>query len=274
MSSSSAVKHQARLFLKNNWGKAIAILAVTMTFASVFSILLAFSIEGLTRVFQIDIYEIDSYSNSDSFLKALVVMYSTIFIVYLVRFLLESPFTLGAKGWHYSLVSGGDAQFGKVFEYYSRERYGRSIGYAISRFFRLLAWDLLVIVPFIAIIAGLDNFSSSIVFPIQFALSGIMLISVVVVHIIVSFNYFLVPYILAINPDIPISQAFRTSIHYMKGFRGEVFVLMISFAAWNLLKILAVPVMFVSPYYEASLANSAKWIIHTNLQKAQETLES
>lgn len=78
----------------------------------------------------------------------------------------------------------------------------------------------------------------------------------VVPGIIKSYEYFMVPYILAENPHVPTQRAFELSKQMTEGEKMNMFVLDLSFFGWYLLGALAcgVGMMFVVPYHEATNA--------------------
>ena len=79
----------------------------------------------------------------------------------------------------------------------------------------------------------------------------------IVPGIIKSYEYWMVPYILAENPNITKERAFEISSRATQGEKWEMFVLELSFIGWYLLGIVAgcgLGSLFVNPYYEATQA--------------------
>lgn len=74
--------------------------------------------------------------------------------------------------------------------------------------------------------------------------------------IIKSFEYVMVPYLLADNPSLPGSRAREISRMLTNGEKWNIFVLELSFLGWCLLGLLcfAVGIFFVVPYFNATLA--------------------
>ena len=74
--------------------------------------------------------------------------------------------------------------------------------------------------------------------------------------IVKAFQYILVPYILAENPDIEWRRALALSRKMTDGCKFDIFVLQLSFIGWYLLGLIALVVgtLFVGPYYEATMA--------------------
>ena len=74
--------------------------------------------------------------------------------------------------------------------------------------------------------------------------------------IIKSYEYCMVPYILAENPQLSSKRAFELSRLMTKGEKWKIFVLDLSFIGWYLLGAICCCVggIFVNPYYEATYA--------------------
>ena len=74
--------------------------------------------------------------------------------------------------------------------------------------------------------------------------------------IIKSYEYSMVPYILAENPQISCERAFELSKQMTKGEKWKIFVLDLSFIGWLILGFLCCCVgqIFVAPYIEATFA--------------------
>lgn len=69
------------------------------------------------------------------------------------------------------------------------------------------------------------------------------------------YSYYLVPYILAENPDIGTLEAITLSRQMMKGHKWQCFVFELSFLGWDLLGLMTVgltDILFTSPYKVAS----------------------
>ena len=74
--------------------------------------------------------------------------------------------------------------------------------------------------------------------------------------IIKSFEYFMVPYILAENPGIDPKRAFELSKKMTDGEKWKIFLLDLSFIGWVFLGLLTfgIGLYFLQPYYEATFA--------------------
>lgn len=72
-----------------------------------------------------------------------------------------------------------------------------------------------------------------------------------------SYEYRMVPYILAENPGMNRTEAFQISKKMMDGQKWEAFIMDLSFFGWHFLSLFTcglLEIFFVSPYYQASVA--------------------
>lgn len=74
--------------------------------------------------------------------------------------------------------------------------------------------------------------------------------------IIKSYEYRMIPYIMAENPSLSSKRAFELSKRMTDGEKWNIFILDLSFIGWSLLGTLAcgIGVYFVQPYFEATYA--------------------
>ncbi len=79
----------------------------------------------------------------------------------------------------------------------------------------------------------------------------------IVPGIVKSYEYFMVPYLLAENPNLTKEQAFAMSKQMMTGQKWDTFVLHLSFFWWDLLSVVTggiVSVLYVQPYRNLTFA--------------------
>lgn len=75
--------------------------------------------------------------------------------------------------------------------------------------------------------------------------------------VIKTYEYRMIPYILAENPKIERKQAFQLSKEMMKGNKWATFVLDVSFFGWNFLSVLTfgiLSILYVNPYNATTMA--------------------
>lgn len=116
----------------------------------------------------------------------------------------------------------GNSDFGNLFWAFQGGRYLKTAKIMFWRYLEICLWSLALIVP----------------------------------GIIKTYEYQLVPYLLAENPDLSKERAFQISKQTMKDEKWKCFCLQFSFVGWYLLgSILCyVGIFFVIPYYDATMA--------------------
>lgn len=112
--------------------------------------------------------------------------------------------------------------FGKLFEGY-------------KNFKRLGAIFLSYIVSALYIIGGL----------ILFIVPGILF----------AIRFSVLPFVLADYPEMSASEALAKCKEITDGKKGDLFIFFVSFLGWFMLCIFVIPIVYVAPYYYASLAN-------------------
>lgn len=84
------------------------------------------------------------------------------------------------------------------------------------------------------------------------------------------YEYRLIPYILAVRPDIDRKEAFRLSKVLMDGNKADAFVLDLSFWGWNLLAAYSMGILgiiYVYPYMNATYVEFYAYVRALALQK-------
>lgn len=77
------------------------------------------------------------------------------------------------------------------------------------------------------------------------------------------FSYFMVPYIIAENPDISGKEAIKLSSKITKGHKWELFILSVSFFLWNIFGVLTLGIgyiLYVNPYKTVTYAEYAVYL--------------
>lgn len=130
-------------------------------------------------------------------------------------------FEIGKARYFFSCRYGA-VQFGEVFCGFKGGHYLNNVKTMFLRDLYVFLWSLLLIVP----------------------------------GIIKGYSYWMVPYILAENPNLSTQRVLEISERTMQGEKWETFVLQLSFIGWYLLGMLAcgVGIVFVAPYAEATYA--------------------
>lgn len=136
-------------------------------------------------------------------------------------FFVANVLTVG-KNRYFLDIRSGSGQFSTLFAGFRNGRYMGTVKSMFAMTIRVFLWGLLFIIP----------------------------------GIIKSLEYWMVPYILAENPDIDPKRAMEISSRTTQGEKGNIFVLMLSFIGWMFLGAMAcgVGMFFVMPYVESTYA--------------------
>ncbi len=137
--------------------------------------------------------------------------------------------TAGVSGWLMRYWRGEDPPFGDLFSTF--RTYGAVVKAMFLRDLYTFLWSLLFIIP--GVIKGLA--------------------------------YMMVPYIIYENPHLTASQALDVSEKMTDGYKGDLFVLGLSFIGWNMLSALTggiLGIFYVNPYIGLAYAGAydqLKW---------------
>lgn len=121
---------------------------------------------------------------------------------------------------------------------------------------------------FVDIVEGKDaRFSSvfdGLLYPVKSVVANIYIIILTVLWtflfiipgLVAAIKYSLTPYIIAENPEIPVTDAVDMSKHMMEGHKMDYFVLILSFIPWIILVTLTCGLasIYVTPYMNATYA--------------------
>lgn len=121
-------------------------------------------------------------------------------------------------------------------------------------------WGLAATLPgVVVIIIGSLADSYGLVF-----LGVLLVLCGAVVELIVSYRYRLATYFLLDNPDMGALASITASKQAMRGHKGELFVMDLSFLGWWVLSAFTLGILslWVSPYCWASEANFYHWVVY------------
>ncbi len=106
--------------------------------------------------------------------------------------------------------------------------------------------------------------------------AGLWTLLFIIPGIVKRYEYRMIPYLLAENPDLTKDEAFSRSREMMRGNKWKAFLLDLSFIPWNLLSLITlgiVGVFYVEPYKEETGAALYEALKHNGMDEA-ETLDS
>lgn len=156
------------------------------------------------------------------------------FVGAIINLIVISPLTLGLAFCYLNLVRGKTFKIEDVFSGFSN--LGPAIVLRLVSGIFIALWSLLFIIP----------------------------------GIIAKLRYSMAIFILNDNPDLGALEAIRISKKWMIGYKGQLFLLYLSFIGWYLLCILTLGIGFLwlLPYVKATEANFYEDLRKSNLPKS------
>jgi uncharacterized membrane protein len=156
----------------------------------------------------------------DLYLPFLAAMAAFAAVVGIAFFIIGSAAELGIDLFFIRLVRGEQVRFSALFE-----RFGiilKAVGLRLFRLLFIVLWSLLFLIP----------------------------------GIIAAFRYSMAGFIMADNPDTGITEAVNISKEMMRGNKGRLFCLVLSFIGWGFLCLFTFGIgyLWLIPYVQASVA--------------------
>lgn len=132
------------------------------------------------------------------------------------------------------------------------------VSFLISLFAGL--WSLLFILPgMVVYVIGVAAELGGVVL-----LGGLLLICGSVLTVAVTYRYRLAVYFLLDHPDMGALAAISASKQAMRGHKGELFVMDLSFLGWTLLSVFTLGILslWLGPYIGATESNFYHWVVY------------
>lgn len=218
--TSAELKRLAREDLVHRYGIPIAVMVVTELILSV--LMLPFSWDISLQ-----------YSSA----RELTIYYVATFIISLIGVI----FAVGRLVIALRMARRQEYHFGDLF-YGFRHHADR---YILAELLLMLIFLVPVVLMIVSILAAvlLDKIALKV-------LMGVLIIVFMVAVIILALQYALVFYLLADHADWKLIQAFRESRRYMKGNKGRLFCIYLSFIGWIALAVLSLGIgsLWITPY--------------------------
>ncbi len=133
-----------------------------------------------------------------------------------VQLIIGGPISLGYNRFKLHRLDGEEAKFSDLFSCF--DRFLDGLWMRIRTILQVFLWALLFIIP----------------------------------GIVAAYRYSMVPYLMADHPGMTVAQAFDRSKAMMKGHKGELFLLHLSFIGWLLLSAITLGIggLVVAPYMQ------------------------
>ena len=151
---------------------------------------------------------------------ALPALLAFLSILAAIQFLIGGAVMLGYCRFKLHRLDGEEAKFSDLFSAF--DQFIEALWMRIRVFLQVFAWSLLLIIP----------------------------------GIVAAYRYALVPYLMADHPNMSVSEAFTVSKRLMKGRKGDLFLLHLSFIGWLIIGTLTLGIgnLVVFPYMQMAEA--------------------
>lgn len=273
MSLHRQVKINGRKCLANNWGKAVAIvllsLAVYLLFAiveTIISTMLGISIPNQS------FRTMDELASNIPDTSILSLILTTVMAI--GSFLIIVPLNLGITGWYQKLSDGYSDDILTIFSCFSnRNMMLRSLGLYLNIGIRTLIVGILhLIIPVCTIVLSSWTLHSGKFDGAYFVGSLGMVFGIILLCVLGTFfliyvqKYFLCKYYL-LDGKTTVKDAVRSSIQATRGLRDSIFLYKLSFIGWAILGIFSLPLLYIIPYYSSSSMLYARFLIEQDRQE-------
>ncbi len=261
------IKKDAWLAMRNNWGKAFAIVLISFSFL-IFTVL----IEKLLSYILDVSYFIDYAQTPAFYLDDITNLgpasFAVLFSALIIHLLIYSPVSLGNKKWYLGLAGANPFPVSAVFSYFSGfQNFFRAFCLRFHLLIRkALFWTLIntpAIIVFVLLCLLKFFVASQELFMIQMAFSIIFICLFVLCQLLaICFlqRYFLAEYIYVLY-RCKIRDAIKMSVLIMKGHRSEIFSVILSFIPYYIVNILWLPSLATLPHMNMVYAIYAKYFI-------------
>ena len=154
-------------------------------------------------------------------MKSLAVIGITVLLISIISFAVQAALVLGLNNCFIKIVKGEEAGVGTLF---SRFNYIlKATGLLLLMTIKAFLWSLLFVIP----------------------------------GIVAAYRYSLAMYLMAEDPEMGVVEAIDKSKEIMKGKKGRLFTLQLSFIGWFILGALTCGILnlfYVTPYYQSAIA--------------------
>ncbi len=142
---------------------------------------------------------------------------------------------------HYALCLARREETGMGSLFHAFSFAGRSIGMDLLVILFTFLWSLLGVAAFAAAVGVLAVTTDAV--PVLIAAVLILYIALIALIVFISLRYAMASFALVDDPDAGAMEAIRRSVQMMRGYKGKLFVLQLSFIGWELLVALIVAVV-------------------------------
>lgn len=164
----------------------------------------------------------------------------------------------GYKSYGLRLARGEQPGYRNLMDGFSSV--GRVLAAGVLTYVLIWLWTMLGMIPYVVVLILAVVMESEGLL----ALAMLLLVLAVVCAVVAGLRYQLAYYFLLDNPEMGAMEAIRHSKQAMKGWKGALFMLDLSFLGWMLLApfTLGILSLWLSPYMSAAEANFYDHVVH------------
>lgn len=266
------LKNWARNAMNRSYWKSVLVALIIYAIIYAVSYVASMGVSGLSLFAGIN----TDYMSNDEMTTVLVLMLFMLGIMvvfciasFLIKIFLANPIEVGCQRFFCVGLYQNDPNLNEVGTGFKRN-YKNVIKTMFFRDLFLTLWLMLALVIAWVVILGitvgmvyfLENSNiNGVLAAVLSIFLFIMIYAIVIVaelpYLIKYYEYMMIPYILADNPDMPRKQVFALTEQMMKGDKWNLFVLQLSFIGWDLLSVCTcgiLSILYVEPYRYYTLA--------------------
>lgn len=273
--TAKGIKREARGLLKNNWSRALGALCIYLMVLVLFiqlsqlvnALLSDYGPAANAEAPTLRSFEdyLAYFTTGGMGLNLLIDLAMAGFF-----FILSSPLSLGITYWFRSLCQLKNLQVGQIFRFYqNNDLFFSAIIFEAMLTVLNIIFAVISFIPSVACFAWayISGGTLPIVLGIVLALGGILL------FIALSLRFFFARYLFCGEYGYSAFDCLKYSSKYMKTHIGSVMRVILSFTLWFISCIFILPVAYVIPFYNASMASCAQDIIDEHMGETIEQLQ-
>lgn len=223
-----------------------------------------------------DLSSIGNFSEKEQMLFVIVmlIVMAFVFVVWLVvnvfKVFLLNPLEVGCQGYFCDGLGYNKAQLSALDKGF-KPNYKNIIKTMFFRDLFLWLWSLIGLIPgmvgaFVCAygLVSSQNTSDQIFYIVMLLVLIVLCCLLDIPRLIKKYEYRMIPYILADNPNMPRKQVFAMTKQMMEGSKWNTFVLDLSFLGWHLLNLCAcgmLSIFYVRPYQNYTNAALYKMLL-------------
>lgn len=254
--SFSEIKFAAKSALKNRWGESIAVSTVMMiTF--LLNIVME---ETLKTIFKVDVVwtllDPANIPTHSIIASACITVFSVLFSL-----LVTIPLLFGTIRWFWLVTAGQDPAVGEVFYCFSNAKvFLRSMGLSVGLFLRVVIGVVLCFLPYIIVSMLTDPyFYVSFDLPMPSWMASLIPIKPIIelislLLLLLWFSIYALYYaVMLVEPNLSGNGILKRAAVLSRRYRVRFVGFTLSFLGWFALGLAILPLLFVIPFYIASL---------------------